>query len=212
MKRALEIQVGDRVFDRGISFKVREILIDAYGLIRFIDMQGHMRGPYVPNEFIGVKRPEENGDCNQFEILKQFATPEEVRQDEEQILHDDGLCNPDRCLVCLDEAMERRNREELEAKTCACGHVKERHYWTRKRGETVQLCRDCRECLGFERPDPENGFTVAEIQSRWAYERQAEINARALEHLEPLREALKIKTVNFMFDSVFGPRRRTGEQ
>src|SRR5215510_12721301 len=137
------------------------------------DMQGHIRGPYVPNEFIGVKRPEENGDCNQFEILKQFATPEEVRQDEEQILHDDGLCNPDRCLVCLDEAMERRNREELEAKTCACGHVKERHYWTRKRGETVQLYRDCRECLGFERPDTESGFTVEESQSRWAYERQA---------------------------------------
>src|SRR5262245_47835357 len=143
---------------------------------------------------------------DQFEILKQFATPEEIRQDEEQILHDDGLCNPDRCLICLDEATERRNRQELEAKACACGHPKERHYWTRKRGETVHLCRDCKECLGFERPDPENGFTVEEINKRWEYDRQNEINRRAAAHLEPLREALSIKTVNFMFDGDFGVR------
>src|SRR5262245_43990159 len=62
MKRAMEIQVGDRVFDRGRSFKVKEILVDRDGLIHFIDMQGHLHGPYVPNEFIGVKRPGENGD------------------------------------------------------------------------------------------------------------------------------------------------------
>lgn len=52
---------------------------------------------------------------NRFEILKQFATPEE-QEDEKQIyLHDDALCNPDRCPVCLDEATEKRNSESLEA-------------------------------------------------------------------------------------------------
>src|SRR5690348_16240709 len=52
---------------------------------------------------------------NQFDILKQFSTPEE-QEDEKQIyLHDDGLCNPDRCPVCLDEATEKRNSESLEA-------------------------------------------------------------------------------------------------
>src|SRR5689334_3047814 len=52
---------------------------------------------------------------NQFEILKQFATSEE-QEDEKQIyLHDDGLCNPDRCPICLDEATEKRNSESLEA-------------------------------------------------------------------------------------------------
>jgi len=52
---------------------------------------------------------------NQFEILKQFATPEE-QEDEKQIyLHDDKLCNPDRCPICLDEATEKRNGESFEA-------------------------------------------------------------------------------------------------
>src|SRR6476620_3441394 len=52
---------------------------------------------------------------NQFEILKQFATPEE-QEDEKQIyLHDDELCNPDRCPVCLDEATEKRSHESFEA-------------------------------------------------------------------------------------------------
>src|SRR5215468_5637425 len=92
MKRAMEIQVGDRVFDRGTSFRVKEILIDAQGLIHFKDMRGHLHGPYVPNEFIGVKRPAEKGDCNQFEILKQFATPEEKEAEEERELHKDRYC------------------------------------------------------------------------------------------------------------------------
>ena len=52
---------------------------------------------------------------NQFEILKQFATPEE-QEDEKQIyLHDDELCNPDRCPVCLDQATSKRNSESFEA-------------------------------------------------------------------------------------------------
>jgi hypothetical protein len=117
-------------------------------------------------------------------------------------------CVPD----CWDCQEEKERLQELEAKSCACGHQKERHYWTRRQGEYVHLCRDCRECLGFERPDPESGFTVEEINKRWEYERQTEINRRAAVHLEPLREALRIKTVNFMLDAVFAPGRRTVEK
>src|SRR5262245_17437154 len=203
MKRAMEIQVGDRVFDRGRSFKVKEILIDAQGLIRFRDMQGHIHGPYVPNEFIGVKRPGEKGDCNG------ERSPEIRRDEDERELHKDGHCEgaPYRWLC----QYERDRLQELEAKGCACGHQKERHYWTRRKGEPVHLCRDCTQCLGFERPDPENGFTVEEINKRWECDRQSEINRRAAVHLEPLREALRLTTVNFMFDAVFGPRRHTGE-
>src|SRR5262249_23252196 len=150
------------------------------------------------------------GDCNQFEVLKQFATPEEKEVEYERELHKDGYCAgaPD-CWECQDE---KERLQELEAKACACGDQKERHYWTRRNGEPVHLCRDCDPCLGFERPDPENGFTVEEINKRWEHDRQSEINRSAAVHLEPLREALSINTVNFMFDAVFGPRRRTGEQ
>src|SRR5215470_10933799 len=87
MKRVMEIQVNDRVFDRGISFKVREFLIDAQGLIRFRDMQGHLHGPYVPGEFIGVKRPGEKGDCNG------VRSRAELRQDEdERELYKNSYC------------------------------------------------------------------------------------------------------------------------
>jgi hypothetical protein len=146
----------------------------------------------------------------QFEILKQFATPEEKEAENERELHKDGYCAgaPD-CWLCQDE---KEQLQELEAKACACGHQKERHYWTRRGSETVHLCRDCRECLGFERPDPENGFTVEEINKRWEYDRLSEINRSAAVHLEPLREALRVKSVHFMLDAVFGPRRRMGEQ
>ena len=204
MKRAMEIQVNDRVFDRGISFKVREILIDAQGLIRFKDMQGHLHGPYVPTEFIGVKRPGEKGDCNG------VRSRMKIRQDEERELHKDGYCAgaPD-CWECQDE---RERLQEVETKACACGHQKERHYWTRRNGEPVHLCRDCTQCLGFERPDAESGNTVEEINKRWEHDRQSKINRCAAVHLEPLREALGIKTVSFMFDGVFGPRLNTREQ
>ena len=212
MKKAKDITIGERVWDRGISFVVKEILVDQDGLIRFIDAQGFLRGPYVPEEFIGVDQ-----DCNhcesmprnQFEILKQFATPEEKEAEEERELHKDGYCEgAPMCWLCQEEKERLR---ELEANACACGHRKERHYWTRRNGEPVHLCRDCNTCVGFERPDPENGFTVEEINKRWEYDRQSEINRRAAVHLEPLREALRLTTVNFMFDAVFGPRRHTGE-
>src|SRR5262249_58208283 len=127
MKKALEVQVGDRVFDRGRSFKVKEILIDAQGLIHFKDMQGHIHGPYVPGEFIGVKRPGEKGDCNG------VRSRAELRQDEdERELHKNSYCAgaPD-CWLCQDE---KERLQELEAKACACGHQKERHYWTRRKG------------------------------------------------------------------------------
>src|SRR5262245_36475444 len=113
MKRATEIQVGDRVFDRGRSFKVKEILVDTAGLIRFKDMQGRLHGPYVPSEFIGVKRPEEKGDCNGVRSLV------DIRQDEdEHELHKDGYCAgaPD-CWECQDE---KERFHELETKACAC--------------------------------------------------------------------------------------------
>jgi hypothetical protein len=213
MKKAKDIQIGERVWDRGRSFVVKEIHVDREGLISFIDTEGVIRGPYVPDEFLGV-----NQDCvhsermrsEQFSILAQFATPEEKEAEDDRELHNDGYCAgaPD-CWLCQDE---KERLQELEAKACACGHQKERHYWTRRGRETVHLCRECRECLGFERPDPENGFTLEEINKRWAYERQTEINKRAAVHLEPLREALRIKTVNLMLDAVFAPGRRTVEK
>jgi len=132
-------------------------------------------------------------------------TPVEIRQDEERELHRDGYCEgAPYCWECQDE---KERLQELEGKACACGHRKERHYWTRRNGEPVHLCRDCTQCLGFERPDPENGFTVEEITKRWEYDRQEEINRSAAVHLEPLREALSMKTFNFMFDGVFGVRK-----
>jgi hypothetical protein len=210
MKKAKDIQIGERVWDRGRSFVVKEIHVDRDGLISFIDTEGIIRGPYVPDEFLGV-----NQECvqrrDQFEILKQFASPEEKQAEEERELHNDGYCEgAPMCWLCEEE---KERLQELEAKACACGHQKERHYWTKRNGEYVHLCRECRECLGFEKPDPENGFTVEEIQSRWAYERRSrEANGLAAVHLEPLREALRIKTVNFMLDAVFAPGRRTVEK
>jgi hypothetical protein len=118
-----------------------------------------------------------------------------------------GPCDDGEC-----QQKEETQQPKPDPNLCACSHAKPRHYWTRRGSETVHLCRDCRECLGFERPDPELGFTVEEINKRWEYDRQSEINRTAAVHLEPLREALRIKSVNFMLDAVFAPGRRTGEQ
>src|SRR5262245_4854307 len=99
MKRAMEIQVGDRVFDRGRSFKIKDIPSDTAGLIRFRDMRGRLHGPYVPTEFIGVKRPGEKGDSND------VRSRAEIRQDEdEHELHEDGYCEgAPYCWECQDE-------------------------------------------------------------------------------------------------------------
>jgi hypothetical protein len=210
------LKPGDVIINRSRRFTVKRIVVNQQtGMIDIIDTDDERHGPYHPDEYIGIEKRatgigERPTPRNQFEILKQFATPEEKKADDEHELHNDGYCAgaPD-CWLCQEE---KERLQELEAKACACGHQKERHYWTKRNGEYVHLCRDCRECLGFERPDPDMGFTLEEIQSRWAYERQTEINKRAAVHLEPLREALRIKTVNFMLDAVFGPARRRSEQ
>jgi hypothetical protein len=54
MKRAIEIRSGDRVFDRGTSFRVSQIYVDEAGHLHFVDAQGFVRGPYVPGEYIGI--------------------------------------------------------------------------------------------------------------------------------------------------------------
>jgi len=208
------LKPGDAIINRSRRFTVKRIVINPEtGMIDIIDTNDERHGPYHPDEYIGIEKratgiAELPLSRNQFEILKQFATAEEKEADDDRELHKDGYCAgaPD-CWLCQDE----RERQELEVKACACGHQKERHYWTKRGGETVHLCRDCRECLGFERPDPEMGFTVEEINKRWAYDR-AQANRLAVTHLEPLREALRLKTVNFMLDTVFGARRRVGEQ
>src|SRR5690349_19852070 len=53
--------------------------------------------------------------ANQFEILKQFATPEEQEDEKQTNRHVDELSNPDRRTVGLDEATEKRSHESFEA-------------------------------------------------------------------------------------------------
>jgi hypothetical protein len=57
MKKARNVVVGDKVYDRGKSFTVKEIHRDKDGLIRFIDEDGNLHGAYVPGVFIGVDEP-----------------------------------------------------------------------------------------------------------------------------------------------------------
>ena len=68
MKKAKDVQIGERVWDRGTSFVVKEIHVDSIGLIRFIDTQGFLRGPYVPEEFMGVDQ-----DCNHCESMSRCS-------------------------------------------------------------------------------------------------------------------------------------------
>ena len=153
-KQAKDLKEGDVVIDRGRRFTVKRIIVNPdSGMISIVNKDDSWHGEYHPEEYLGVVA------------------------DDDRKLHEDGYCagTPD-CWLCQDE---KERLQELEAKACACGHQKERHYWTRRGRETLPLCRDCRECLEFERPDPENGFTVEEINKRWEYERQTEINRRA---------------------------------
>jgi hypothetical protein len=53
-KRAKDVVPGDRVFDRGQSFTVKEIRVDRDGLMAFLDTEGVWHGPYNPLEYLGV--------------------------------------------------------------------------------------------------------------------------------------------------------------
>jgi hypothetical protein len=110
-----------------------------------------------------------------FGNLAQFATPEELEDEKQIYLHDDQLCNPDRCPVCLMEATEKRNRESLEA-------------------------------------------TVARMRAR-ARAIESNIETDLETPFDPVRqEAIDrttdymVQSVNLVLDSIFGPRRRVGEQ
>jgi hypothetical protein len=55
-KKARDITVGETVFDRGKSFIVKEIRVDARdGSIAFLDTEDFWRGPYHPDEYLGVE-------------------------------------------------------------------------------------------------------------------------------------------------------------
>ena len=54
-KKARDITVGETVFDRGQSFIVKKIRVDARdGSIAFLDTKSTWRGPYHPDEYLGV--------------------------------------------------------------------------------------------------------------------------------------------------------------
>jgi len=154
MKRAREIQVGDRVFDRGISFNIKEILVDTHGHIHFKDMQDHIRGPYVPDEFIGVKRPGEKGDCktrNVGHLCEQCYEP----------LQDNGL------------DVDWRISVGRTARLCSnCEEAEERHIPANHRGDDSDSIGsfpcDCRaDCLDetHRRLDQKLGSVIDTMKS-----------------------------------------------
>lgn len=54
-KRAKDIVPGDTVFDRGRSFVVKEVRVDAeHGWIAFLDTEGFWHGWYAAEEYFGV--------------------------------------------------------------------------------------------------------------------------------------------------------------
>ena len=54
-KKAKDIVVGDTVFDRGRRFTVKEIRVsEPQDMIAFLDTEGFWRGPYHPEEYLGV--------------------------------------------------------------------------------------------------------------------------------------------------------------
>jgi hypothetical protein len=56
MKKAKDIKPGDTVFNRGQKFIVKEVSVDErYGWILFLDIKGIWRGPYHPDEYLGVE-------------------------------------------------------------------------------------------------------------------------------------------------------------
>jgi len=60
-KKAREIEVGDRVIDRGTRFTVEVIqILVAENRIAFFDTEGVRHGPYHLDEYLGVEAG--NGD------------------------------------------------------------------------------------------------------------------------------------------------------
>jgi hypothetical protein len=56
MKKAKEIKPGDIVSNRGQKFVVTEVSVDeGNGWIMFLDTDGVWRGPYHPDEYLGVE-------------------------------------------------------------------------------------------------------------------------------------------------------------
>ena len=56
MKKAKDIKPGETVFNRGQKFVVKEVSVDErYGWILFLDTDGLWRGPYHPEEYLGVQ-------------------------------------------------------------------------------------------------------------------------------------------------------------
>jgi hypothetical protein len=54
-KKAKDITVGETVFNRGQTFIVTEIRVDAdHGWIGFRDTEGFFHGWYHPDEYLGV--------------------------------------------------------------------------------------------------------------------------------------------------------------
>jgi hypothetical protein len=54
-KKAKDITVGETVFNRGQSFIVKEVRVDAErGWIAFLDTEGFWHGWYHPDEYLGV--------------------------------------------------------------------------------------------------------------------------------------------------------------
>ena len=55
-KKAKDIVVGDTVFDRGRRFTVKEIRVsETQDMIAFLDTEGFWRGPYHPEEWLGIE-------------------------------------------------------------------------------------------------------------------------------------------------------------
>jgi hypothetical protein len=55
-KKAKDIKPGDTVFNRSQRFIVKEVRVDARdGWIVFLDTEGVWRGPYHPEEYLGVE-------------------------------------------------------------------------------------------------------------------------------------------------------------
>jgi hypothetical protein len=56
MKKAKDIKPGDIVSNRGEKFVVKEVRVDEReGWILFLDAEGLWRGPYHPDELLGVE-------------------------------------------------------------------------------------------------------------------------------------------------------------